>query len=76
MDGQPVTYSYVIKELHKTVTFKGLDPALNIGHSFQIGAASIVTNLKKGGRWNLNAIKRYISSRTSPGIYWKLNFLA
>ena len=60
MYGQPVTYSYVIKELHKTVTFKGLDPTLYICHSFHIGVASIVANFKKGGRWNLNAIKRYI----------------
>ena len=56
MDGQPVTYSYVIKELHKTVTFTGLDPTLYIWHSFHIGAASIVANFKKKGKMEF---KRY-----------------
>ena len=32
-DCQPVTYSYVTKELHKTITFIGLDPKLYKGHS-------------------------------------------
>ena len=56
MEGQPVTYSYVITELHKTVTFNGRDPMLYIGHSFRIGAASIVAKLRKKGKMEF---KRY-----------------
>jgi hypothetical protein len=65
--GNPVTYTYVSTQLSTAATFAGLNPQLYKGHSFRIGAATYATTLgysetliKQLGRWNSNALQRYI----------------
>ena len=59
MHGQPVTYSYVMKELLKTVTFKGLDLRCTYVTVFTL-LQRVLSQTSKKGIWNLNVIKRYI----------------
>lgn len=65
--GKPVTYSFVTKHLQNTIQFIGLNPSLYKGHSFRIGAATHAAKLgysensiQKMGRWNSDAIRRYV----------------
>lgn len=67
IEGKPVTYTFVSKNLQNTISFIGLNPALYKGHSFRIGAATHAAKLgfsenciQKMGRWNSDAIRRYI----------------
>lgn len=67
IDGHPVSYSFVTKQLSSAVSFIGLDPRLYKRHSFRIGAATHAARLgysensiQKMGRWNSDAIKKYI----------------
>lgn len=66
-DGSPITYNYVSKELSNIIKYVGLNPALYKGHSFRIGAATYAAQkgysenyIQQLGRWNSNALKRYI----------------
>ena len=40
MGGEPVSYEFVSKDLHNTVSLIGLNPALFKCHSFRVGAAT------------------------------------
>lgn len=67
LEGKPVTYTFVSKNLQNTISFISLNPALYKGHSFRIGAATRAAKLgfsenciQKMGRWNSDAIRRYI----------------
>ena len=67
MGGEPVSYAFVSKHLHNTVSLIGLNPALYKGHSFRIGAATQAAQqgfsencIQKMGRWNSDAVRRYI----------------
>ena len=66
-DGKAVPASYISKQLHKIFEFLGLNTNYYKDHSFRIGAATHAANLgfsenyiQKLGRWNSNAIRRYI----------------
>ena len=63
MGGEPVSYAFVSKHLHNTVSLIGLNPALYKGHSLRIGAATqaaqqglYVNCIQKMGRWNSDAV--------------------
>lgn len=65
--GSPVSYNFVTLNLRKAITFIGLDPLAYKGHSFRIGAATQAAKsgfsesyIQQLGRWNSNAMKRYI----------------
>lgn len=67
IDGKPVPASFISMQLHKAIQFIGLNTNYYKGHSFRIGAATHAANLgfsenyiQKLGRWNSNAIRRYI----------------
>lgn len=67
LNGRPVSSSFVAEQLKKLIGFIGLDPSLYTNHSFRIGAATNLASLghsehyiKKMGRWNSNAMQRYI----------------
>ena len=64
---EPVSYAFVSKHLHNTVSLIGYNPSLYKGHSFQIGAATRAAQqgvsencIQKMGRWNSDAVRRYI----------------
>ena len=68
-DGIPLCRSHFDKILHKCFSVCGLDSSRYKGHSFRIGAASLVA--EKGlsvsqicamGRWDSNAFRKYIRS--------------
>ena len=65
--GIPVSQNYVTNQLKLAVTFCNLDPKLYKGHSFRIGAATEAAKrgmseneIQELGRWNSNALRRYI----------------
>ena len=67
LDGSPVTYSFVCRELNKCISLIGLNPKFYKCHSFRIGAATYAASLgfsenaiQTMGRWKSDAIKRYI----------------
>ena len=67
MGGEPVSYAFVSKHLHNTVSLIGLNPALYKGHSIRIGAATQAAQqgfsencIQKMGRWNSDAVRKYI----------------
>ena len=67
INGTPVTHTFVVNKLACILKFIGMNPTSYKGHSFRIGAATHAANLgfsetyiRKMGRWNSNAIHRYI----------------
>ncbi|XP_062600583.1 uncharacterized protein LOC134262215 [Saccostrea cucullata] len=71
IDGTPVTYSYVTNQLSTAIDLAGLNPKRFKGHSFGIGAATHAAQLGYSesciqhlGRWNSNALHRYISIKS------------
>lgn len=63
----PVNYQFVTSHLNTATSFIGLNPKLYKGHSFRIGAATEAAQrgvpehtIKKLGRWESDAFKRYI----------------
>lgn len=66
-NGQNLSTQFVTENMHKLITFLGLDPSHYKGHSFRIGAATHAASkgyseqyIQKIGRWNSNALQRYI----------------
>ena len=67
-----MVFSYVVRnlrKLHKCLSVCGLDSSRYKGHSFRIGAASLVvekglsdSQIRAMGRWNSNAFRKYIRS--------------
>jgi hypothetical protein len=47
-------------QLSEAIRLCGLDPARYKGHSFRIGAASYVSQIRIIGRWKSNAFHKYI----------------
>lgn len=67
MNNQPVTTKFLSDQLSRLISFIGLNPALYTNHSFRIGSATNLASLghseqyiKKMGRWNSDALQRYI----------------
>ena len=68
-DGIPLCRSHIDKILHKCLSVCDLDSSRYTGHSFRIGAASLVaeeglsgSQIRAMGRWNSNAFRKYIRS--------------
>lgn len=55
IDGHPVSYSFVTKQLSSAISFIGLDPKLYKGLSFRIGAATRAARMGYS-----DAFKKYI----------------
>ena len=67
LGNSPVTHSFMSSKLHMLLQFISLDPKCYKGHSFRIDAATNAVNMgfseqyiRKLGRWNSNAIQKYI----------------
>ena len=70
-DMSPITVSQFNTELHRCLTFCGLDTSRYKGHSFRIGAACHAADkgfsdaqIRALGRWKSDAFKVYIRSDT------------
>ena len=66
-DHYPVTHHFITSKMAKILHFICIDQTNYQGHSFRIGAATHFASLgysetyiKKLGRWNSNAVDRYI----------------
>lgn len=67
INNSAVTAKFVTDNMSKILTFLGIDSSFYKGHSFRIGAATNAASLghseqiiQKLGRWNSNALQRYI----------------
>ena len=63
----PITRSFIVGQLNRTLRVCNLDPALYKSHSFRISAATWATpkgfsdsQIRQLGRWKSNAFLKYI----------------